>query len=60
MLNTLGHAYNEEKDAKEAACCKWVLVVTKVSVNNFDVKKSTRFSQVLVVTELVVSGTQCN
>ena len=30
-----------------------------ISVNDFDAKKSTLYSQVFAVTELVVSGTQC-
>ena len=30
-----------------------------IAVNYFDAKKSARYSQVLVVTEFVVSGTQC-
>ena len=41
------------RDAKETACCKWVLVVTEhynIEVNDFRVKKCM----------LVVSGTQCN
>ena len=59
---TLGPAYNEEKDAKETALYKWVLVVTKLfnmAVNDFDAKESARYSWVLAVTELVLSGTQC-
>ena len=61
-VNTLGHAYNEQKDAKETARYKWVLVVTKLfnmAVNDFDTKQPARYSRVLVVTELVLSGTQC-
>ena len=60
---TLGPAYNEQKDAKETARYKWVLVVTKLFnmvVNDFDAKQSARYSRVLVVTELVLSGTHCN
>ena len=60
--NTLGPAYNEQKDAKENARYKWVLVVTELfnmAVNDFDAKKSARYSRVLAVTELVLSGTQC-
>ena len=30
-----------------------------IAINDFDAKKSTRCRRVLVVTELVVSGTQC-
>ena len=59
---TLGPAYNEQKDAKETARYKWVLVVTKlfnIVINDFDAKQSARYSRVLVVTELVLSGTQC-
>ena len=36
--------------------CKQVLVVTEL--NHFDAKKSSRPNRVLVVTELVVNGTQ--
>ena len=39
-----------------------LLVVTELFsnvTNDFDPKKSARYSRVLVVTELVVSGTQC-
>ena len=60
--STLGPAYNEQKDAKETARYKWVLVVTKLfntAGNHFDAKQSARYSRVLVVTELVLSGTQC-
>ena len=42
--------------------CRRVLVVTKLSniaLNDFDAKESVRCKQLLVVTELVVSGTQC-
>ena len=41
---------------------KLVLVLTKlfnISVNDFDRNKSTPCNRVIVVTELVVSGTQC-
>ena len=61
-VNTLGPAYNEQKDAKETVRYKWVLVVTKLFnmvVNDFDAKQSARYSRVLVVNELVLSGTQC-
>ena len=61
-VNTLGPAYNEQKDAKETARYKWVLVVTELfnmAVNDFDAKQSACYSRVLVVTELVLSGTQC-
>ena len=40
-----------------------MLVVTElfnIAVNDFDAKKSAHCSQVPVVNELVVSGTQCN
>ena len=60
--STLGPAYNEEKDAKETARYKWMLVVTKLfnmAVNDFDAKESARYSRVLTVTELILSGTQC-
>ena len=48
---------------EKTAHCKWVLFVTElpnIALNNFDAKKSARCSRVLIVTELVVSGTQCN
>ena len=38
---TLGPAYNKQKDAKETARYKWVLVVTEflnMAVNDFDAK----------------------
>ena len=60
---TLGPACNEQIDAKKTARCRGVLIVTEllnIAVNYFDGKKSTLRSRVLVVTELVVSGTQCN
>ena len=63
IVHTLGPAYNEQKDAKETARYKWVLVVMELfnmAVNDFDAKQSARYSRVLVVTELVLSGTQCN
>ena len=40
----------------------WVGTLTKhfhIAVNDFDVNKSARYSWVLIVTELVVNGTQC-
>ena len=61
--NTLGPAYNEQKDAKEIARYKWVLVVTElfnIAVNYIHAKKSVCHCWVLVVAKLVVSGTQCN
>ena len=60
---TLGPAYNEQKDAKETARYKSVLVVTELFntvVNDFDAKQSARYSRVLVVTELVLSWIQYN
>ena len=47
---------------KVTAGFKWVLIVTKlfiIVVNDSDAKKSACCSRVLVVTELVGSGTQC-
>ena len=47
---------------KETVCYKWLLVVTEllnIAVNDFDAKKSVRYSRVLV-TEVVVSGSQCS
>ena len=40
-----------------------MVVITEhfcIAVTDFDAKKSARYSSVLVATELVVSGTQCN
>ena len=51
--------YNEQNAAKETARYKWVFVVTKhfnIAVNYFDAKKSVRYSQVLVVNELLLAG----
>ena len=51
------------KDARKTAHYKWVLVVTElfnIAINDFDIKKSSRYSQMFVVAELVTSGTQCN
>ena len=45
---------------KVGACFKWVLVVSKrfnVAVNDFDTMTSASSSQVLIVTELIISGT---
>ena len=56
IANTLGPAYSELKDAKETVCCKWVLGVTEllsIAFNDFNAKKSARYSRVPVVTELV-------
>ena len=39
------------------ARCNWNFF--NIAVNYFDAKKFARYSQVLVVTELVASGTQC-
>ena len=50
------------KDAKETACYKWVVIVTKLfntAASYFDAKKSTHCSRVLVVSELFVSRDQC-
>ena len=55
-------AYNEQKDVKESVRSKQVFLVTELfntAVNEFDAKKSAHFSRVLVITELVVSGSQC-
>ena len=57
ISNTLDPAYNEQIDAKKAARCRGVLIVTElfnIAVNCFDAKKSTHCRRVLVVTELVV------
>ena len=47
----------------ETARCKHVFIVNEIfniAVDDLEDKKSPRFSRVLVVTELVVSGTKCN
>ena len=47
---------------KETTRYKWVLDVKElfnVAVDYFYAKKSAHYSRMLVVTELVVSGTQC-
>ena len=31
-----------------------------IAINDSDAKKAARYSRVLIVTELVLSGTQCN
>ena len=39
LKTTLGSVYNQEKDGKETACYKWVLVATElinIAVNDFD------------------------
>ena len=59
---TLSPAFNEQSNTKETACCKRVLIVTElvnIKGNDFDAKKSVRYSWVLVVTELLVCETQC-
>ena len=60
--NILGPAYNELIDAKKTAPCRKVLLETElfnIAVNDFDANTSTRCRRLLVVTELVVSGTRC-
>ena len=40
----------------------WVLIVTELlntTVNDFDAEKSVHYSRAIVVTELVVNGSQC-
>ena len=62
LKTILGSVYNDEKDAKETAYCKWVLVATElinIAVNDFDAKKSAHYNRVLVVTDLVISRTPC-
>ena len=63
LKTTLGSVYNQEKDGKETACYKWVLVATElinIAVNDFDAKKSAHYRRMHVVTELIVSRTPCN
>ena len=58
----MGLAYNKQKHAEETARHKWVFIATivfNIAVNDSDGRKSTHCSWVLVVTELIVSGTQC-
>ena len=57
--STLGPTCNELKDANETTGCKWVLVAElfNVAVSDFDAKAGC--SGLLVVTELLVSRTQC-
>ena len=53
---------SEQQNTTEAAFFKWVLVVTEIfniAVSDIHAKKSARYSQVLVVIELVVSETPC-
>ena len=43
------------------SCCKWMLIVTglfNIAVNDFDAKECAGYNCMVVVTELVVSGTQ--
>ena len=54
LMYTLGPAYNEVKRYKETVCWKPLLFIS-----DFDAKKFVREIGVLVVTELLVSGTQC-
>ena len=61
--NYTGFCLQRVKDARKIVRYKWVLVVTglfNIAINDFNVKKSARYSQVFVVAELVTSGTQCN
>ena len=54
---------SKKKDAKETAHFKRVLVITEtvnIVVNDFDAKKYACCIRAFIVTELVVSGTQCN
>ena len=63
LKTILGSVYNEEKDAKEIACCKRVLVPTvliNIAVNDFDAKKSAHYKRMYAVTKLIVSRTSCN
>ena len=62
LLHT-GSRLQRVKRCKRNCSFKWVLTATElfnIAVNLFDAKKSARYSLVLVVTELVVSGTHCN
>ena len=62
ILNTPDPAYNEYKDTKETARYKWVLIVTELfnmAVYDSVAEKSAPYSRVLIVTEVVVSETQC-
>ena len=59
-LYTLSPACSDRERFKTASC-KWVLVVGELFhiAVDFDAQKSAHYSWMLVVTELVVSATQC-
>ena len=62
FLHYTGSRLQRVKRCKRNSSFKWVLAATEllnIAVNYFDAKKSARNSWVLVVTELVVSETQC-
>ena len=62
IIIILGPVYNKCKDAKGTAHSEWVLIVTKLfnlAVNDFDAKRLTFYSKVLIIAELIFSGTQC-
>ena len=56
------HAYTRVERFKVIVRSGCVLVVTElfnIVVRDFDAKKTSRCNRVLVVTELITSGTQC-
>ena len=60
VFNYTGSCLQRVKGCKRKARHKWVLVVTElfnIAVDDIQAKKSGRYSRVLVITELVLSGT---
>ena len=52
-----GSPYNKQNDASVSKCSLW-LNIFNIAISDFEAKKSIRYSQLLSVTELVVSRTQ--
>ena len=51
----------KKKHAKETDRCEWLLIVTDlydIAVNDFDAKKSARYSWEFIVTKLEGNGSQ--
>ena len=62
MVHWVVHTTNKMIDTKETVCSEWVLIVTElfnIVVTDYGAKKYAHYSQVLFLTKLVVSGTQC-
>ena len=55
----MGPAYNGYKDAKETTCYKLVHIVIELFYIDLDAKKLVHYGWVLIVSELVGSGSQC-